>query len=465
MIKRLFILVFILFPLISFSQNKITLREDGTILINGNPFFPVGIYNLRSPDGLSQDIINCYKAGFNTIYLKNPTSTAILDEAYAKGMYVWIESDAVNQSEYFEYINTFKNHPALLGWAIADDVQSPTSNCSISCLKYRQDMVKSFDPNHLTFSTGFRASAYYGDYSKYIGITDLNGLYAYPVGNGNLGLNQVDYDLSWERSFGKPIISIPQSFKWSFSTLVPTATQYRNMVYQTMINNPKAYLPYVWFDDENYLLNYKCLYYEVKAINNELKGTSLIPAIINGSYTRCETGVDPKTKGIKAAAWEYKGYVYVVAVNTANAVKSANIQLPSGIYQNSNPLYTRLPNSLVLNMNTLSGNMGKYEVQIYKILKINQNTGAKNQSIGNVNIYPNPSKEITNISFDVFQDSDIEIFVINNVGKIISRLNKRKYDLGNQKIELQTYALNDGMYFVKVVCNNNVFVKNLIIKK
>ncbi|MBA3706282.1 MAG: hypothetical protein H0W84_10420, partial [Bacteroidetes bacterium] len=82
------------------AQTTFSLRADGTILKNGQPFFPIGAYNLRAESGWTKDLNDYDASGFNVFFIKNPSSTtvgnAILDAAYAKGMYVFIESDAFN---------------------------------------------------------------------------------------------------------------------------------------------------------------------------------------------------------------------------------------------------------------------------------------------------------------------------------------------------------------------------------
>ena len=75
-----------------------------------------------------------------------------------------------------------------------------------------------------------------------------------------------------------------------------------------------------------------------------------------------------------------------------------------------------------------------------------------------VSLYPNPSNDLINISFDKDQLQKIELY--DTTGKLLF-----KSDLNTN-----TYALNianypSGVYFVRVFNQNNVFVNKQIIKK
>ncbi len=108
------------------------------ILLNGSPYLirgvcynpvPPGKLNERSFDLLSQDLALMKEAGINTIRVYSPiVEESVLDQVAAAGLRVII-SIGYNQGgrndilsgTYIEYINTFKEHPAILFWELGNE--------------------------------------------------------------------------------------------------------------------------------------------------------------------------------------------------------------------------------------------------------------------------------------------------------------------------------------------------------
>ena len=84
--------------------------------------------------------------------------------------------------------------------------------------------------------------------------------------------------------------------------------------------------------------------------------------------------------------------------------------------------------------------------------------GANDLIAPTVSLYPNPSNDLINISFDKDQLQKIELY--DTTGKLLFKTD----------LYTNTYALNianypSGVYFVRVFNQNNVFVNKQIIKK
>ena len=84
--------------------------------------------------------------------------------------------------------------------------------------------------------------------------------------------------------------------------------------------------------------------------------------------------------------------------------------------------------------------------------------GANDLIAPTVGLYPNPSNDLINISFDKDQLQKIELY--DTTGKLLFK----------KDLNTNTYALNitnypSGVYFVRVFNQNNVFVNKQIIKK
>src|SRR5688500_18303360 len=115
--------------------NKVTVREDRTLLVDGKPFFPVGLYyaeeEIAEPTGaLLKDL---RAAGFNTVFFQvsgNPAdpTKARLDRIAAAGMHVQFRppGDLMGSWDELEKtVTAFKDHPAMLFWEHGDE---PTVN-------------------------------------------------------------------------------------------------------------------------------------------------------------------------------------------------------------------------------------------------------------------------------------------------------------------------------------------------
>jgi len=111
-------------------SGKQLLVNDAPYLIKGICYHPVPKgSNKRSFDNLTQDLALMVEAGINTIRVYSPIDEiAVLDEIDAAGLKVII-SFGYNQDGYFDilsgtfinYINKYKNHPAILFWELGNE--------------------------------------------------------------------------------------------------------------------------------------------------------------------------------------------------------------------------------------------------------------------------------------------------------------------------------------------------------
>ncbi|MFZ4799945.1 MAG: M43 family zinc metalloprotease [Bacteroidia bacterium] len=83
----------------------------------------------------------------------------------------------------------------------------------------------------------------------------------------------------------------------------------------------------------------------------------------------------------------------------------------------------------------------------------------------NFNIAPNPFNTSTELSFNLSNTSEMNISVIDILGRNIGTLVNGKTDSGNHTVILDknTLGLNNGIYFVKVEIGNQSFVKKIMV--
>ncbi|MBA2611440.1 MAG: SBBP repeat-containing protein [Bacteroidetes bacterium] len=81
----------------------------------------------------------------------------------------------------------------------------------------------------------------------------------------------------------------------------------------------------------------------------------------------------------------------------------------------------------------------------------------ENSSESNFSIYPNPSKEILNVTTTSFAANNLKIQLLNSLGQIIL-----EEKMTVQTIELNIKSFANGLYFVKIVSDTDVITKKIV---
>ena len=84
-------------------------------------------------------------------------------------------------------------------------------------------------------------------------------------------------------------------------------------------------------------------------------------------------------------------------------------------------------------------------------------------AINNLDVYPNPSRDIFNVSFTSEDAQDLEVRIINVVGEVVYTESLEQF-VGEytQQVTLATYT--KGVYFLEITTNNGVVNKKLILQ-
>jgi hypothetical protein len=77
----------------------------------------------------------------------------------------------------------------------------------------------------------------------------------------------------------------------------------------------------------------------------------------------------------------------------------------------------------------------------------------------NVSIYPNPANDKLNIAFDINSSSNIQIEVMDVMGRTVMNVMNEKMEAGKHNIPVNTEALTNGIYQVRVSSDNGNFVE------
>jgi len=84
-------------------------------------------------------------------------------------------------------------------------------------------------------------------------------------------------------------------------------------------------------------------------------------------------------------------------------------------------------------------------------------------AIANLDVYPNPSRDIFNVTFTSEDVQDLEVRVMNVIGEVVYTENLNKF-VGEytKQIDLQSYT--KGVYFLEITTDNGVVNKKLILQ-
>jgi hypothetical protein len=99
----------------------------------------------------------------------------------------------------------------------------------------------------------------------------------------------------------------------------------------------------------------------------------------------------------------------------------------------------------------------------YRVLNVAQVDGKRSFNVSQN--YPNPSKDATSINVSLDKASDVTITVANVIGQVMSNSTFNGVAVGTHKFDINTNALESGVYFYTVKAGNNTITKKMTISK
>ena len=79
--------------------------------------------------------------------------------------------------------------------------------------------------------------------------------------------------------------------------------------------------------------------------------------------------------------------------------------------------------------------------------------------------YPNPFNPTTAIRFDLAQDSNVKLAVYNTQGQMVQQLVNENLTTGIHTVNFDAKSISSGVYYYKLVSNNKVMTKKMILVK
>ena len=158
----------------------VTLRDDGMVLVGGEPFFPIGIYGVMKREFNAYDfdraMADLKAGGFNTVHsYVAGRSTEFLDAAQRHGLKAWTGIRAPDK----RFVDTLRHHPAIIAWYVGDDTSMHDTPPEVYD---RTDAMKAVDPTRITVQADVMCSwDAFSVYRPFVKATDGFLPEIYPV--------------------------------------------------------------------------------------------------------------------------------------------------------------------------------------------------------------------------------------------------------------------------------------------
>lgn len=343
----------------------VTRRADGVILVNGQPFFPIGFYHVSwarsgTPERRQQDLARLARAGFNIMITEpiNDVDAAnfqfLLKQAQEAGVYI------VPYHMTPENRQKISAHPAILGFKIADDAHELTPSQVI----VRRDESKRAVPQKLTYISLSVARDRLE--TPFFGTADVVGSQSYPIGNDDIGVTyQVMRNavLSARQKGTVPIANL-QSFLWGRRK--PSPLELRNMTYQALMAGMKGVVYYAYRAREVDLNREPVMWSTLQNVAREINFLS--PYLLNGEIIPIQDGTrtQPLAVYLRGESPEGQMKAFILTLNNSRtADQRVNLQLPEPATQWKS-LYTQ-GRPLSRNGQNVSGLLLPLQVAIYEV--------------------------------------------------------------------------------------------------
>lgn len=275
--------------LLARPSTEIGHRADGTVLVEGRPFFPLGFYHVSwagggTVEGRREDLRRLSEAGFNLMVTEPINDRDVsdfeqtLNAAQRSGVYVM--SYGLGDAA----VRRVGHHPAVLGFKLADD-----SNVLVRAdeVRRRHTQLKALTPRKLTYislSVGFGRPE-----TAYFGVSDMVGNQSYPVGSDDIGVTYPVMRSAVESALARRSVPIAnlQTFAWGGKPL-PTEAELRNMTYQALMAGVKGIVYYAYRSREVDLGREPRLWRAAGTLAGEI--AQLSPALLDGERQELSDG-------------------------------------------------------------------------------------------------------------------------------------------------------------------------------
>ncbi len=244
----------------AFPQRKAYIDEHRRLILDGQPFFPLGTYW----GGVKADELALYaKSPFNCLMPYADIGRAGADLAWSNGIRVIysvkdlypclrnkLKNDADARQAIAQRVNELKDHPGIIAWYINDELPLTMRD---ELVAHRQ-WLEELDPGRPTWAVLYQADQLRG----YVPTCDVLGSDPYPLGRKPPVMARDWARLSLRASLGAHAVwMVPQIFDWNAYHKTgdkvqpphpPTLDEMRAMAWSCLAEGANGLIFYSWFD-------------------------------------------------------------------------------------------------------------------------------------------------------------------------------------------------------------------------
>jgi hypothetical protein len=300
------------------------LSDTGTILVNGKPFFPIGMYHV-----VPSEYETLVAKGFNCVQGQSTSNLSeflnMLTVAKKAGIMVDVPFYTAGQvmknlPNSLQKIRMFGSHDNILNWKIIDEPDTRPDIIDEVPSAYEQ--LKQADPSHpllLTIDTP-------ENYSYWSNFCDILQIDPYPIPSQSLTMVS-DYAKKAKVSLQPwQNLTVVLQCGWKLNPMnQPTFEEARCMVYLALIHGAKGIFWYA-MHDPGWNLTETPLWKRFKEINGEIRELSM-PAILG---TKVE-GIKGIASPLQGLCLKHEGRLFLLLANPIKDRIEAMIELPMEI--------------------------------------------------------------------------------------------------------------------------------------
>ena len=199
---------------------------------------------------------------------------------------------------------------------------------------------------------------------------------------------------------------------------------------------------------------------------NDNGGPMAFPTGINNSF-------DFYGASTSVPSSSFLGYDHVARSLSSNNILGTPASLPAGTVTTGvhNFTFPNVPTSTVSNINKAHAVVMVIDVSTGEILNANKgNIGSVSvdevatDNFG-LEIYPNPTKDVSNITFNLETMETVSVEIYNATGSLVYQENYGTLNAGKQKLTFNGSDLNSGFYFINLTIGDKIVSKKVSLLK
>lgn len=319
---------------------KIPTNKDGYLVVDGKPFFPIGIYSVMGADRPESTKIakEVKDAGFNCTVIYHQSVSLlmpVLDSLQEAGLkaFVYATEAFVGRKEpltierVHQDIDARRNHPALLGWYVVDEPEG-IGYAPVKAVRDLYQAIKEYDQDHPCTLVIMSPTAA----KDYDACCDMVWTDPYPVPDQPVtdvsetvggAVKNIEKD--------KPVWCIPQAFDWHVwnegkigPVHRPTDDEERCMTYLALVNGAKGIIYWAYTSSRYNSSDYPEHWAYMKKLAGEVSSISpvLMTPTVGGKLSASAKG-----GALETMVKRVNGDWYVFAVNSATTPCTGSFKL------------------------------------------------------------------------------------------------------------------------------------------